>query len=175
MVLKQLNLIGVPTNSAGKRNGVADAPAALRRAGLLDALGRVCVAHDEGDVSFSMPITECDVSSGITVCDSLASMIQSVRAGVSRALSEGRFPLLVGGDCSVPLGCLAAASVRNSATGLLFVDGHEDAYSARQSPTGEAADMELGFALGFGVPDLIREAIGPMPLNGPSSLHAWPS
>ncbi|MEW6603777.1 MAG: arginase family protein [Thermoproteota archaeon] len=170
MILKQLSLIGVPTNSAGKKNGVAGAPAALRRAGLRDALGRFCAIHDEGDVSFSTPITERDVSSGIIACESLASMIQSVRVGVSRALSEGRFPLVVGGDCPVLLGCLAAASVRNSSIGLLFVDGHEDAYPARQSPTGEAADMELGFALGFGVPDLIREVMGQMPLIDPSRV-----
>ena len=32
---------------------------------------------------------------------------------------------------------------------MFFVDGHEDAYPPYKSPTGEAADMELGFALGM--------------------------
>jgi arginase len=32
--------------------------------------------------------------------------------------------------------------------GVLFVDGHEDAWPPQASPTGEAADMELGFLLG---------------------------
>src|SRR5207237_833895 len=32
---------------------------------------------------------------------------------------------------------------------LLFVDGHEDAYPPHKSATGEAADMEIGFALGM--------------------------
>lgn len=90
-------------------------------------------------------------------------MVRSVRASVRRALGEGRFPLVIGGDCPVLLGCLAACSETYS-TGLLFVDGHEDAYPAHESPTGEAADMELGFALGLEVPDLIREAIGSVPL-----------
>ena len=31
--------------------------------------------------------------------------------------------------------------------GLLFVDGHEDAWPPSASPTGEAADCELGLAL----------------------------
>lgn len=88
-----------------------------------------------------------------------------MRAGVSRTLLEGRFPLVIGGDCPVLLGCLAAVSAKNySPIGLLFVDGHEDSYPAHQSHTCEAVDMELGFSLGLGVPDLSRKAIGSMPL-----------
>jgi arginase len=121
---------------------------------------------DEGDVMFSAPTTERNSDSGIIAYDSLASMIRGVRASVSRVLNEGRFPLVIGGDCPVLLGCLAAARP----TGLLFVDGHEDAYPAHESPTGEAADMELGFALGLEVPDLIKEAAGAMPLVRPSQV-----
>ncbi len=35
--------------------------------------------------------------------------------------------------------------------GVLFIDGHEDAWPPELSTTGEAADMELGFALGVTV------------------------
>ncbi|HET6779868.1 MAG TPA: arginase family protein [Nitrososphaera sp.] len=165
---RQLSLIGVPTNSAGKRNGVANAPAALRRAGLVEILGAFCQVRDEGNVSFSMPTVERDAESGIIAYSSLASMVRSVRTSVSHALKEGRFPLVIGGDCPILLGCLAASVETFGPIGLLFGDGHEDSYPPHQSPTGEAADMELGFALGLEVPDLIREAIGSVPLiNAP--------
>ena len=157
---RQLSLIGVPTNSAGKSNGVANAPAALRRAGLVEVLRSFCEVRDEGNVSFSMPTVERDADSGIIAYNSLASMVRSVRTSVSHALQEGRFPLVIGGDCPILLGCLAASVETFHPTGLLFVDGHEDAYPPHKSPTGEAADMELGFALGLEVPGLIREAIG---------------
>lgn len=161
----QLSLIGVPTNSAGKRNGVAKAPAALRRAGLVQALSRFCQVHDEGDVAFQKPTTtKRDAGSGIIAYGSLASMVRGVRAGVERAFAEGRFPLVVGGDCPVLLGCLAASADTYRSMGLLFVDGHEDADLPRQSPTGEAADMELALALGLDMPDLVRQAAGAMPL-----------
>ncbi|HEV2193800.1 MAG TPA: arginase family protein [Nitrosopumilaceae archaeon] len=76
-----------------------------------------------------------------------------------------RFPLVIGGDCPVLLGCLAAAvQIHHYNIGLLFIDGHEDAYPPHQSPTGEAADMELGFALGQNVPYRIRNVIGSVPL-----------
>jgi arginase len=82
-------------------------------------------------------------------------------------LQSGRFPLVIGGDCPVLLGCLMAC---NGRTGLLFVDGHEDAYPAHRSPTGEAADMELGFALGLQVPEAMQKVLGPAPLVAASDV-----
>jgi arginase len=164
----QFSLIGVPTNSAGKRDGVANAPAALRRAGFTEALGHFSDVRDEGDVTFSKPSARRDVESGIIAHDSLVSMIRVVRATVDRVLQSGRFPLVIGGDCPILLGCLAAC--KGTRTGLLFVDGHEDAYPAHKSPTGEAADMELGFALGLEVQEQIRKATGSMPLIDASKV-----
>lgn len=160
----ELDLIGVPTNSAGKRGGVAGAPEALRRAGLTETLGRSCSVHDLGNVAFSAPTTDRDKGSGIIAPDTLTSMTLGVKEAVRGALQGGRFPLVIGGDCPVLLGCLLACKESDTRTGLLFVDGHEDAYPAQQSPTGEAADMELGFALGLDVPDVLLAAIGPGPL-----------
>jgi arginase family enzyme len=51
-----VTIIGVPTNSSGKIDGVARAPSALRRAGLIDVLSDYCDVHDYGDVLFSQPI-----------------------------------------------------------------------------------------------------------------------
>ncbi|MEO9362611.1 MAG: arginase family protein [Nitrososphaera sp.] len=159
----QLAVLGVPTNSAGKKSGVANAPCALRKAGLLRALGHSHPAFDKGDVAFATPSTKRDPHSGIIAYGSLVSMVKQVRSSVGRILGEGGFPLVIGGDCPVLLGCLAASVDAFSKTGLLFVDGHEDAYPAHKSPTGEAADMELGFALGLQVPPLLAKAI-PTPL-----------
>ncbi len=66
-------------------------------------------------------------------------------------------PSSSGATAPLLLGCLAGARDRHGRLGLLFVDGHEDAYPPALSPTGQAADMELGFALGLstsGIPEL---------------------
>ena len=90
-------------------------------------------------------------------------MIGRVREAVSAARRSGRFPLLVGGDCPVILGALAALQAEHDRPGLLFVDGHEDAWPPRLSPTGEAADCELGLALRLFDADLAPRLRGVLP------------
>lgn len=167
----KLSIIGVPTNSSGKRGGVANAPAALRRAGIVEALGLIVNIQDEGDVTFSVPSTSTrELESGIIALDSLVSMIRGLKSTVKSVLDNSRFPLVIGGDCPVLLGCLGACNEAREHTGLLFVDGHEDAYQPGQSPTGEAADMELGLALGIEVPKKIQEVVGSIPLIDTSKI-----
>lgn len=166
-----IGVIGVPTNSSGMTNGVACAPQALRKAGLIDVLARRCDVKDYGDVSFVAPSPERG-SSGIIAEPSLVSMIHAVQSAVALSLKEERLPVVVGGDCPILLGCLAAArtlAVENR-LGLLFVDGHEDAYLPHQSTTGEAADMELGLAIGRVTPGISQELVDLLPLVGPADV-----
>jgi arginase len=168
----RLGIIGVPTNSSGTTEGVARAPQALRVAGLIDTLQQVSDVKDYGDVAVLAPTPDRSQASGIIAEESLISMTQGVQQAVDLALTEGRFPLVIGGDCPVLLGCLAAARSRLDRTGLLFVDGHEDAYPPHQSPTGEAADMELGLALGLvPAPGLLADLARLLPLVGPDEVR----
>ena len=57
---------------------------------------------------------------------------------------------MVGGDCTVLVGALAAAKERLGRVGLAFVDGHLDYFGGETSP-GEAADMDLAFVTGHGL------------------------
>ena len=142
-----VGLLGVPTNSAGRTDGVARAPVALREAGLVEALERTTSVVDYGDVPLPEPTPARDPETGVINPRGLRTMVASVRDGVTAILADSRFPLIVGGDCPVLMGCLWSFGDADE-PGLLFVDGHEDAYAPERSSTGEAADMELGFAIG---------------------------
>jgi arginase len=148
-VARKVGIVGVPFNSAGLASGVARAPAALRAHGLVEHLSAVCDARDYGDVTFAPLRPERDAASGIKSLAATESMVPAVQVAVEQVLTDGRFPLVLGGDCPVMLGGLAAAHRRWGRVGLIFVDGHEDAYPPHASTTGESADMELGFALGL--------------------------
>lgn len=160
----KITIIGVPTNSSGKIDGVARGPSVLRQAGLVEELDNYFDVHDYGDVFFSQPVPERSACSGIIAERSLVSIIFAVRTAVNSVLTENRFPLVIGGDCPLLLGCLASARDMYSRIGMLFVDGHEDAYTPHQSPTGEAADMELGIALGREFKGLPPEIAGLIPM-----------
>lgn len=139
MVVVDIEVFGVGFNSNGTDRGVARAPAALRAAGLVGAVG----GRDRGNVTFAGPRAERGPS-GLLAEEALVSMTGEVRLAVADSVARGTFPLVIGGDCPVLLGALAAVP-----DGLLFVDGHEDAWPPRESTTGEAADCELGLALGL--------------------------
>jgi arginase len=160
----------VPSNSAGMTDGVARAPAALREAGLLEALREHRDVHDYGDVTLPDPSPERDDVTLLIDPGGLLTLVGRVRDAVASILNDGRFPLVIGGDCPLLLGCLAAAG-KQGRIGLLFVDGHEDAYLPAQSSTGEAADMELALALGMVDVSWSPELATILPLVGPTDVR----
>jgi arginase len=164
----RIGLIGVPFNSTGLPGGEARVPAALCATGLVDALRRVADVHDFGDVALAQASAQRDPTTGIIAPANLAAMVAAVRALVARAIGHGDIPLVIGGECPLLLGCLAAARDAYGRVGLFFVDGHEDAWPPHQSTTGEAADMELGFALGLTVATGIHDLDALLPLVFPS-------
>jgi arginase len=160
-VSARIELLGVPTNSSGDRGGVARGPSALRDSGLVPRLATVVEITDAGDVPLPDPVPVRGPS-GLLAEDALIAMIGQVSAAVKAARRRGRLPLVLGGDCPVLLGALAALQAGTEPVGLAFVDGHEDAWPPLASPTGEAADCELGLALRLfdaGLDPRLRQAL----------------
>lgn len=80
---------------------------------------------------------------------------------VGGLLEEDRFPIVVGGDCSILLG-IALALRRSGRCGLLFIDGHSDLLTPAESETGGVAGMDLAIATGTG-PKLLTDIEGKEP------------
>lgn len=167
---RTIGLLGVPTNSSGRIEGVARSPTVLRENGLVDSIRQHADVHDYGDVALPSPSSERDADTHIIDPEGLAVLVARVRDAVAEILDDGKLPLIVGGDCPLLLGCLAAAAGRDR-LGLLFVDGHEDAYLPEQSSTGEAADMELAFALGIVDASWSSELTSSLPLVEPADVR----
>jgi arginase len=165
-----IGLLGVPTNSAGTITGVARAPTTLREVGLVDALRQHADVYDYGDVMLPDPSPERDSVTHLIDPHGLIALVTRVRDAVASMLDDGHFPLVIGGDCPVLLGCLLAPK-SHERLGLLFVDGHEDAYLPVQSPTGEAADTELAFALGIVDASWSPELTAVLPLVAPADVR----
>lgn len=68
---------------------------------------------------------------------------------VTTSLDNGRFALVLGGDCSILVGIMPALKAKGI-YGIIFIDAHADFYEPEKSVTGEVADMDLAIITGRG-------------------------
>ncbi|MFD3943097.1 arginase family protein [Streptomyces sp. NPDC058579] len=140
-------------------SGVQELPRALLDAGLGHRLAGVVRA---GRVEAPLYDPRRDAATGVLNPDGIARYSVLLADAVGAALDRGRFPLVLGGDCSILLGNLLALR-RRGRYGLLFLDGHTDFYQPEAEPSGEVASMELAIATGRG-PKLLADLEGRGPL-----------
>jgi len=159
MMSRRLALIGVPSSAGARRTGQERAPAALRAAGLLERLRDAGLdVADLGDlpgVRFA-PQPEHPRLQNLAL---VAAVAGQVADRVDRALTDGRLPLVVGGDCSLSLGVLAGLLRHLPRLGLLYFDGDVDLNTPDTTPSGIFDGMVMAHILGRGAPELA--GIGP--------------
>lgn len=138
-------------------SGVERTPEVLLQMGLARAL------HARRDVRVEPPDYDPvrDPATAMLNAAGIAEYSPRLADAVGRVLDRGEFPLVLGGDCSILLGCMLGLK-RRGRYGLLFVDGHADFYAPHQSTTGEAADMDLALVSGRG-PDVVVDLEGRKP------------
>lgn len=138
--------------------GVEKLPQALLHAGLAQSLDAEVVTRVEPP-AFD---PRRDPVSGLLNPHAIAAYSRALGAALQPLLERGRFPIVLGGDCSILLGCLLPLRQRGR-SGLLFLDGHADFYQPEAEPKGEAASMDLALATGRG-PAVVTDIDGLIPL-----------
>jgi len=147
--------IGIRPYDSGETRQLDQAPRVWRELGVVQRLR----AADLGDVippayrdyvrPSGRPRNEAEV----------AAYSRTLGERVQAATSDRRFAVVLGGDCSIVLGCLLGA--RRSAQesmGLVYVDAHADFGTPEESRTGSVASMCLALAVGRGDTPLARLA-----------------
>lgn len=156
--MKPISIIEAPLVVEAYWSGVSLMAKTLREVGLQRRINAIATTQ------FPLPDwqpyrdPETHILNPSQVCDYSVKIADAV----GEDISKGYFPLVIGGDCTVLLGCLLALK-REGRHGLYFFDGHADFYQPDISPSGETADMELGLAVGIG-PEIITNLEGRKPL-----------
>lgn len=163
----QIITIDAPSTLGVTTKGIDQAPQAMKSAGLLERLG----AQDGGSISVPAYDVKRDQETLLLNPRGIREVALSLAKAVGGVLDQGSFPLVLGGDCSILLGCVLALR-RRGRYGLLFLDGHEDFYTPRTSPNGEVADMDLALVTGRG-PKILADIDGLSPFVGDDDVVAF--
>lgn len=138
--------------------GVERLPEALLGAGLAGRLE----ARRAGRVEPPPYDPRRDPETGVLNPAGIAAYSVALADAVGLVRGAGEVPVVLGGDCSILLGCLLALR-RRGRFGLFFLDGHADFYQPEAEPNGEAASMDLALATGRG-PAVVTDLEGLQPL-----------
>jgi arginase len=151
-------VIDAPSILGMRPTGVEYLPEAMKAAGLLERLN----AEYAGKVSPPEYNPKRDEETLLLNPAAIREYSGQLASAVTGVLQEKRFPVVLGGDCSIVIGNLLALS-RLGRYGLFFIDGHADFYQPEASSTGEVADMDLAIVSGRG-PDILANIDGLKPL-----------
>jgi len=160
-------IIDAPSILGLKPSGVEQLPDALKAAGLQTGLK----AEYAGLVPPPPYHPQRDLETRLLNPDGLRAYAQQLAEAVTGVLQQGKFPVVLGGDCSNIIGIMLALR-RGGRYGLFFIDGHADFYQPEAEPNGEVASMDLAIVSGRG-PALLTDIDGLKPLVGDEDIVAF--
>jgi arginase len=169
-----ISIVGVPSSAASYAAGQDLAPAALRAAGLPAKLIAAGLdVRDEGDLPHQVwrPDREHPLAQNV---DQATASLRELAGRLGPLLARGDFALVLGGNCTIVLGVMAALrSLGSGAPGLLYTDRHYDLNTPDSTADGALDWMGLAHALALpGCVDTLADAFGPRPLLEPYQV-AW--
>ncbi|CAN5134587.1 arginase [soil metagenome] len=152
-----VGIFGVPMDLGQDRRGVDMGPSAIRYARLeasLEDLGhRVTDLGNAG-----VPIPETVVAeTEVKHLAAVRGVCEEVSDQAAAIVSEGMFPIFLGGDHAIAIGTVSgvARSTSGARTGVIWVDAHADFNTPETSPSGNIHGMPLAAITGRGHPDLV--------------------
>jgi arginase len=166
-----VTVLGVPDSAGAYCVGVEQAPAALRQAGLIEALdasGRR--VHDAGDLTMRRWRPDPANRYAQNLGDEVEALTELSDAAAP-LLAAGRRLLVLGGSCMVAVGMCAALSSAEQQPRIVYIDRHLDLNTPASTTEGSFSWMGMAHALSVdGSVRELAEATGRTPLLDPSDL-----
>lgn len=164
--------VGVPTSLGSYSPGQEKAPKAFREAGFPEMLRKEgLTVVDYGD----LPVRRWRPDRTNPFAqhwEAVIACVQETEAHLSEAMSQRHIPVVIGGNCTVELGVVAANLRTCEGLGLIYLDLHADMNTPTSTAEGALDWMGLAHMLGLkgAIPQLA--GCGPRyPLISPEQVH----
>ena len=158
-----IELIGVPTDIGAAHRGSSMGPEALRVAGIDAMLRRLGLeVVDAGNIT-GPPNPNAPAKDGYRHLAEVTVWCLNLRDAVSKSLSAGKLPIVMGGDHCLAVGSVAAVA-RHCAEAdrplaIIWLDAHADFNTPQTTPSGNIHGMPVAILCGDGPPELTE--LGP--------------
>ena len=124
---RKLDIVGVQIDLGASQKGVAMGPTAIRYAGLKAGLEKMDYeVRDKGDI---IPLLHGDSRPDMLHYEQVIDANRRLYDEVYSTLSEGRIPVVLGGDHSIAAGSISAVSKfyeDKGPIGVIWIDAHGD-------------------------------------------------
>lgn len=169
--MKNVSIIGVPMDLGQTRRGVDMGPSAIRYAGVVELIENIgYMVKDEGNIEIApAERVHNDLKTNLKNLKAVADASERLASKVDHVITNGNFPLVLGGDHSIAIGTLAGVSKHYENLGVIWYDAHGDLNTADTSPSGNIHGMPLAASLGIGHPTLTN-IFGYMPKIKPENI-----
>ncbi len=148
-------ILGAPLDLGAGRRGVDMGPSALRVANLnarLQTLGYK--VEDLGNVQVHQQESTKPGDPHARYLKPIAATCHELALSVEKAASQGKFPLVLGGDHSIAVGTINGVAARfrkrRQNIGVIWIDAHTDMNTPDTSPSGNVHGMPLACVVGHG-------------------------
>ena len=169
-----VSLIGAPTDIGAGHRGASMGPEALRVAGIVEALTqRGIEVVDRGNLTGPMNPWIGPVD-GYRHLPQVTEWNRLVMHAIGAELTEGRLPVLLGGDHCLAIGSITAVARHCRERGkrllVLWLDAHADFNTSDVTPSGNIHGMPVSSLCGLG-PRELTELGGSAPTLAPDSIR----
>ena len=174
MSVTTIALVGAPTDIGAGHRGASMGPEALRVAGLAEALRErglqvVDAGNLVGPVNPWLPPTE-----GYRHLAEVVAWNRAVMDAVYAQLTQGRLPILLGGDHCLGVGSITAVARHCREAGkklrVLWLDAHADFNTSDVTPSGNVHGMPVACLCGVG-PQALTHLGGSAPALQPADIR----
>ena len=174
MLKSHIAIIGAPLDLGSGRRGVDMGPSAVRVANLNRRLAELGYeVEDLGNVPVVQPESEPEGQPQAKYLPQITDTCTRLAEMVEKALNQGKFPLVLGGDHSIAVGTVSGVSKylrdRKGKLGMIWIDAHTDMNTPGTSPSGNVHGMPLACCIGAG-PDELTRIFGYAPKIDPANV-----